>query len=182
VEIEPLAVPGCFLIRPDLASDSRGCFVKTVHSTTMEAKGLNCNFREQYFSRSHHDVVRGLHFQVPPHDHDKLVYCVAGKALDVVVDLRKGSPRFGKACAVVLNGGESTGVWLPRGCAHGFLSLEDDTMLFYHVTSEYAPESDCGILWNSIPFDWPVRNPTVSGRDCSFPPLPTFESPFVFKG
>ena len=125
---------------------------------------------------------RGMHFQAPPHDHDKLVYCLAGRALDVVLDLRNGSPTFGRAISVLLNSNGSEGVYVPQGCAHGFLSLESETMLLYHVTSEYSRDFDCGIRWDSIPFTWPVKQPLVSERDMLFQPLVAFRSPFIFKG
>lgn len=180
LDISELAIPGCYSITPNLSRDDRGIFVKTVHASTMIRLGLRSDFREQYYSLSQRGVVRGMHFQAPPHDHDKLVYCLAGGALDVILDLRKGSPLFGQAISISLDGSEPSGVYVARGCAHGFLSLVDGTMLLYNVTSEYSPEHDRGIRWNSIPFKWPVENPTISKRDLSFPELGEFISPFTY--
>lgn len=180
LSLTELQVPGCFSVRPRVHLDNRGRFVKTIHSTTLDAAGLPLEIREQYYSISSRNVLRGMHFQTPPHDHDKLVYCLAGKALDVVLDLRKGSPQFGIAISVTLDPAESAGLYVPRGCAHGFLSLLDGTMLLYSVTSEYERDHDLGIRWDSIPFEWPTSNPIVSDRDRCLPRLPEYSSPFIF--
>jgi len=173
-------MPGCFSIVPRTARDARGSFVKTVHASTFSRAGLSCDFREQYFSVSAGGVLRGMHFQLPPFDHDKVVFCQTGRALDVILDLRAGSPWFGRTLSLTLEGDRASGVYVPRGCAHGFLSLVDGTILLYNVTSEHSPDHDSGVLWSSIPFSWPIEKPTVSGRDSAFPALHDFQSPFVF--
>jgi len=155
--------------------------VKTVHASTFAQKGLRFDFREQYYSTSGIHVLRGMHFQAPPFDHEKLVYCQSGIALDVILDLRKGSPTYGKATSVSLEAESADGVYVPRGCAHGFLSLSNGTTLLYNVTVEYDKEHDSGILWSSIPFAWPVQNPTTSTRDSAFPLLEGYDSPFSYQ-
>lgn len=180
MELSSLQIPGCWLIDPGTARDGRGFFAKTVHATTFDGHGLNWDFREQYYSRSHANVVRGMHVQAPPHDHEKLVYCLSGRALDVVVDLRAGSPSFGQVVSILLDGDNPRGVYVARGCAHGFLSLTEDCLMVYNVTTEYAPDHDLGILWSTIPFEWPVPDPVVSARDRSFPGLADFRTPFSF--
>lgn len=122
-----------------------------------------------------------MHFQAPPYDHVKLVYCVVGKALDVILDIREGSPTFGKTTAVQLGGDAPRSVYVARGCAHGFLSLSEGCVMVYSVTAEYAPNHDVGILWSTISFQWPVDDPIVSRRDQSFPGLLDFHSPFTFE-
>jgi dTDP-4-dehydrorhamnose 3,5-epimerase len=180
MEIVSLDIPGCYSILPHTQRDHRGTFIKTVHAPTFVSQRLRFDFREQYYSTSGDGVLRGMHFQTPPFDHDKLVYCLSGKALDVILDLRKGSPTFQKTACTTLDGVESSGVYIPRGCAHGFLSLVADTVLLYNVTIEYNAEHDSGVLWSSIPFTWPVENPAVSNRDAALPALPSFDSPFLY--
>ena len=136
------------------------------------------HFREQYYSRSRANVLRGMHFQLPPYDHDKLVYCVAGRALDVILDLRRDSETYGQVVSLQLDELKGNGAYVPRGCAHGFLSLEDDTILFYNLTAEYSPAHDTGILWNTFGFDWPASDPVLSERDSGFPKFGAFDSPW----
>ncbi len=180
MEISELEIPGCKVIKPRRLCDNRGEFIKIVHGVTFAGSGLEFGFREQYYSVSRREVVRGMHFQIPPHEHDKLVYCMNGAALDVVVDLRRGSPGFRKVQAVRLEANELCGVYVPRGCAHGFLSLTDDCIMLYCVTTEYAPEHDRGIRWDSFEFSWPCKHPIVSPRDSSLPSLNDFVTPFGY--
>jgi dTDP-4-dehydrorhamnose 3,5-epimerase len=125
-------------------------------------------------------VVRGLHFQTPPRDHAKTVNVIRGAIHDVVVDLRLGSPAYGRPATFALGAGEPAALHVPRGCAHGFQALSDDTVVAYMVGSEHAPEHDSGIRWDSVAADWPIAEPVVSERDAAFPPLSEFESPFRF--
>lgn len=177
MEIEETEISGLFLINNFKSQDKRGIFVKTFHAKIFLEAGLNIDFKESYFSLSYKNVIRGMHFQLPPEDHAKLVYVTAGEILDVVVDLRKGSPTFKQwATFSLCQGGKS--VYIPSGCAHGFLTLTESATVVYNVTSVYAPQADSGIKWNSIGFDWPVDNPVVSDRDEQFIALDNFSSPF----
>jgi dTDP-4-dehydrorhamnose 3,5-epimerase len=180
MHFEPLGLAGSYLIRAQVVEDARGSFVKMFHGPTFRAQGLRTDWREEYHSSSVRDVVRGMHFQLPPADHAKLVFCVIGSVVDVIVDLRRGSPSFGEYRSVALSGAEGTGVYIPSGCAHGFVSTSDMNIMFYKVTSVYAPEADAGIAWDSIGFDWPVRAPIISDRDRGHPDLAMFDSPFMF--
>ena len=121
-----------------------------------------------------------MHFQVPPFGHSKLVYCTAGAILDVALDLRKNSPTFLKHISLKLSADQANMIYLPEGLAHGFLSLEDATVI-YNVSTVYKPEADLGILWSSIGMDWPDTQPKLSERDESFQSLEEFESPFEFR-
>jgi dTDP-4-dehydrorhamnose 3,5-epimerase len=168
---------GCYLIQPIKRSDNRGYFVKTFHLHEFETLGLETNFVESYFSWSKRDVIRGLHFQTPPHDHAKLVYCPMGQVLDVVVDLRLNSPTFQKVMSIQLSETQANMLYIPSGIAHGFAALSQ-ALLVYSVTSIHEPAHDAGIRWDSIPFDWQIRNPIVSTRDREFPRLTDFTSPF----
>lgn len=165
---EDLSIPGAFLIRQKRFSDDRGVFVKTFHEGLFREAGIDVEFRESFYSTSHRNVLRGMHFQLPPQDHEKLVFCMHGKVLDVFLDLRKASPTFGKAASVELSGAEPSAVFLPKGIAHGFLSLEDDSLMYYKVSTVHSPVHDAGILWNSFGFDWGIEAPILSVRDRGF--------------
>lgn len=171
-------ISGCFEIGCTNFADNRGRFVKTFHSEFFREHGLREDWKEEYYSVSARHVVRGMHFQTPPMEHAKLVYCLSGAVLDVVLDLRKGSTTFGQAHSFELSGDKANSLYLPAGVAHGFLSLSDDSIMQYKVTSVHSPADDHGILWDSIGFDWPVKRPIISARDSNHPPLASFVSPF----
>lgn len=173
-------MPGVYEIHPDHRKDSRGCFVKTFHKHLFAAHGLEVNWAEQYYSVSRKGVLRGLHFQLPPHDHAKMVYCVRGSVFDVVVDLRRGSPTYGKHVTFELSPDDANLVYIPHGCAHGFQVMSKEAILVYNVTTVYAAEHDAGIRWDSARVEWPLPNPILSPRDRSLPGLSEFKSPFVF--
>ena len=177
--IFPTAISGCFQLIPNILHDERGSFVKVFHESIFQDYGLETKFTEQYYSRSRQGVLRGLHFQTPPKDHAKLVYCVQGSALDAAVDLRIGSPTYGKHITLEINARKGNILYLPRGVAHGFYVLSKQAMMVYNVTNTYSPQHDMGIRWNSIGIDWPDNNPIVSARDLQFPSLSEFESPFT---
>lgn len=182
MQILPTELAGCFLIVPEIRRDERGCFVKTYHDDLFRAHGLATDFREEYFSSSHQGVLRGLHFQTPPHAHAKLVYCVRGSVLDAAVDLRIGSPTYGRHLRQELNEDNACMLYLPAGVAHGFLALSEQALMMYKVTSTYAPASDGGIRWDSAGIDWPASQPRLSARDRELPALAEFSSPFVYPG
>jgi dTDP-4-dehydrorhamnose 3,5-epimerase len=176
---EPL--PGVKILRPFVFEDARGNFVKPFHENQLAAHGIHIDVREEFFSTSAAGVLRGMHFQVPPHAHQKLVYCITGKVLDVLLDLRKESPTFGQSVAFELSASNRHVVYIPVGFAHGFYSLEDHSCLVYKTDAVHAPDSDRGVLWNSFGFDWPIpagSEPSISGRDISHPALSDFDSPF----
>lgn len=158
--------------------DARGSFTKTFHDDTFQTLGIDFKLKESYFSISQKNVIRGMHFQTPPHDHEKIVFCPKGKITDVIVDLRTTSPTYGQYVQVDLSADNHQAVYIPKGCAHGFLSHEDDTLTYYLVSSVHAPESDSGILYNSFGMEWNCKHPILSERDLSFVKLEDFESPF----
>lgn len=178
MEVIPTSLSGCFELRPFLAQDDRGTFAKTFHADRFAELGLPVDWREEFYSSSRKGVIRGMHFQTPPHDHEKLVYCMQGRVLDVVVDLRRASPTFGRHVAVELDATRGQGLMIPKGMAHGFLALTDDVLMAYKVTTVHAPAHDAGILWNSFGLDWGVDEPIVSARDRAHPALGDFASPF----
>lgn len=174
----PTDLPGVLVLRPRVFSDARGTFVKTYHADTFRDLGIPFTPREEFFSVSARGVVRGMHFQLPPAAHDKLVYCVAGAVLDVVLDLRPGGPTYGCSITRELSQDNREMLFIPVGCAHGFLALTDGAVMVYQTSTVHTPAQDAGILWNSFGFTWPVTDPVLSDRDRRFPALSEFRSPF----
>lgn len=173
---------GCFVVQFPVIEDQRGKFIKTVQHSVFSQHGLECDFKESFYTTSHRNVLRGMHFQLPPSDHAKLVYCSAGAIYDVALDLRKGSPSFGEHEVYELSSAAGNAVYLPRGVAHGFFVREGPAVMVYHVTSEHDPQRDVGIHWNSFGAVWPVDNPNVSLRDESFMTFADFDNPFHYSG
>jgi dTDP-4-dehydrorhamnose 3,5-epimerase len=180
---KPIAteIPGCYEILPGVADDARGRFVKVFHRAAFGELHLETEFAEEYYSVSRKRVVRGFHFQSPPADHVKMVYCVYGWVMDAVVDLRVGSPTFQKTAVFDLSATKGNLVYIPKGLAHGFCTLSDEAILVYKVSTVYSPENDSGILWNSAGVNWPVDQPVISDRDRGFPGLAEFRSPFSYE-
>ena len=176
--VQHTSIPGVILLTPQIKPDSRGSFVKTVHADFFKQHGMRSDFVEQYYTISGQNVIRGMHFQKPPADHAKLVTCISGQILDVVVDLRVGSPTYRQCLSFELTANVGALVYIPIGCAHGFLSQSEASIVLYNVTSVYSPEHDTGVLWNSIGFKWPVLNPILSDRDTTFARLD--ELPAIF--
>lgn len=158
--------------------DHRGEFVKTIHKETYEKIGLEHNFTESFYSVSKKNVIRGMHFQVPPQDHVKLVYVVSGKILDVILDLRKAQPTYGSFFTVELSAQNRKGAYIGKGFAHGFLALEENTIVEYHTTTSQSKDCEQGILYHSFGYTWPVQSPIVSVRDQSFVSFSEFYTPF----
>lgn len=177
-EVEKTDIAGLTVLHPIVRRDERGFFVKTLHAGFFADHGLECGFTEQYYSLSKPGVLRGMHFQTPPHDHAKLVGCLTGHVLDVIVDVRAGSPTYGRHVKVPLSAERGTLVHLVKGLAHGFCVPDVESILLYNVTTVYAPDSDTGIRWDSAGIDWPVARPLVSPRDAGLPRLEDFVSPF----
>lgn len=180
VKTRPLSLPGCVEIEIDSFEDQRGWFVKVFRHDLFEQLGLRTDFREQYCSLSRRGVLRGLHFQVPPMEHAKLVYCIEGRVFDAVVDLRRESPTYGRHATLELSREAGNLVYIPSGFAHGFYVLSERALLIYNVTSVYSSQHDRGILWNSAGIAWPDNSPIVSQRDAAHPTLNEFESPFTY--
>ena len=174
---EPL--PGVKVLRPVIFEDNRGCFVKTFHEGQLAAFGIHFSIREEFFSTSAENVLRGMHFQLPPHAHQKLIYCIQGRVMDVLLDIRKMSKTFGKVATINLSSTNQHLVYVPIGVAHGFLSLENGSSLVYKTDSAHVPNYDTGIRWNSFGFYCGVADPIVSARDAAFPAMVDFSTPFV---
>jgi dTDP-4-dehydrorhamnose 3,5-epimerase len=175
-------IPGCVELRPPVHRDARGRLVKPFHRPTLRDAGFELDLAELYYSVSRRDVVRGLHCQLPPHDHAKLVFCTGGAVYDVALDLRVGSPTYGEHRALTLSADDGNALYVPHGVAHGFCALSDDATLVYLVSSAHAPAHDGGVRWDSAGIAWPATDPTVSDRDRALPALADFASPFRYDG
>lgn len=171
-------IPGCYTFHSGLFKDQRGSFAKIYSQKIFKEMGLDFPIAEVFFSNSNRDVLRGMHFQAPPHDQAKIVNCISGRILDVVLDLRKNSSKYGKAIGLELSGENETTVYIPRGCAHGFYSYEDNSIMCYAVETNHNTVADQGVLWNSFGFQWPSSEVILSARDARFPTLAELSNPF----
>lgn len=182
MEVRLSRLHGCLELRPAAHRDDRGSFAKTFHASTFASLGLETEWKEHFYSVSARGVVRGLHFQVPPAAHAKLVCCLAGEVLDVVVDVRAGSPTFGEFEAFHLTADDMSAVFVPEGAAHGFAALTDGAVVAYAVSREHDPACDTGLRWDSVSgIPWPFEAPIVSPRDAALPLFDGFASPFTFE-
>jgi dTDP-4-dehydrorhamnose 3,5-epimerase len=159
--------------------DERGVFVKTYNQPLFQEAGISFTLKESYYSISARHVIRGMHFQLPPHQHAKIVFCPVGAILDVIVDLRKTSPTYQQYAARELSAVNQQAFYIPEGFAHGFKALTDGALTYYLVSSSYHKDADTGIRYDSIGMDWDTaQRPVLSPRDLSFPALEAFLSPF----
>lgn len=173
-------IEGLIEFMPRVFRDDRGYFLETYSEKWFAPFGIKPNFVQDNQSVSTKGVLRGLHFQKPPHAQGKLVRVSTGRALDVALDLRKDSPTFGQHVACVLDAEKHNQFWIPEGFAHGFVALEENTTFLYKCTDFYTPQSEGGILWNdpALGIDWGIDNPLVSPKDEVLPVLKHFDSPF----
>lgn len=171
---------GLYLIEPDVFADARGYFFESWNKERFIRHGLELDFVQDNESMSGANVLRGLHFQLPPWEQGKLVRIIRGSALDVVVDLRKSESTFGKNYKVVLSAEEKNLLWIPPGFAHGFLTLEDNTIFSYKCTQLYNRESEMALAWDDpdLAIDWGISDPIVSEKDKSAGLFRNFNSPF----
>lgn len=181
-EFKMLGIPDVILIEPKIFKDDRGFFAETYKSSDFKKAGINKAFVQDNFSYSKKGVLRGLHYQLNPSAQGKLVRVLKGSIFDVAVDIRKGSPHFGKWVSAVLSEENRLMLWIPEGFAHGFLSLDEGTEVLYKNTNEYDPSLDRGIIWNDpqIGIRWPAGDPLLSGKDNEHPLLAKAESNFVY--
>lgn len=178
MEIHPTDISGLMIIKNPIFQDIRGFFQKIFTFDEFEKNKLDVDFKEFYYSVSQKDVIRGMHFQTPPFEHSKLVFVNQGSIIDVVVDVRKLSPAYGKYFSIELTDLNGIALYIPVGLAHGFCSKVDNTIVNYLQTSVYSKENDVGILYNSFGFDWQVENPILSERDLTFQSFQHFKTPF----
>lgn len=175
MKITPLALPDVLLVEPRVFADDRGWFTESFNARTFrELTGLDVGFVQDNHSRSSRGVLRGLHYQLPPHPQGKLVRAVAGTVLDVAVDIRRSSPTFGQWVAEELSAGNMKQLYVPPGFAHGFVALEDGTELLYKTTDYYDKASERSIRWDDpdIAIAWPPGLvPLLAPKDAAAPSL-----------
>lgn len=183
MKITPLAIPDVLMLEPRRFADERGFFSEVYNQQTLVAAGICHNWVQDNHARSNDaHVLRGLHFQSPPHAQAKLVRVACGTIFDVAVDLRQGSPSFGRSVSAILSATNWNQLYVPAGFAHGYLTLEADTEVLYKVDSYYAPDCDGGVIWNDpdLGIDWPLDGhaPILSDKDQRLPRLKDLGTPF----
>jgi dTDP-4-dehydrorhamnose 3,5-epimerase len=171
-------IPGVILIENSAFTDIRGAFVKIFQKSIFESEGLKIDIKEHFFSVSDRGVIRGLHFQIPPYSQEKLVYAPKGSIIDVIVDLRSDSKSYGKYIMLELNETNNSAVFIPKGCAHGFQSLESGSTTIYSQGNEFNGASDKGINPFSLGIPWPLQDYIISDKDNNLPGFNLFQSPF----
>ena len=178
MEIIKTLFEGLFVLQTVNFQDNRGGFQKLFNFDFFKENGLDCDFKELYYSVNKKNVVRGMHFQLPPFDHTKVVYVSKGHIKDVVVDIRKKSATYGQCFSIELDDQKGQYLYIPKGFAHGFVSLGEGCIVNYAQTSCYSKEHDCGVDAMSIGFNWGIEELIRSGRDLTFESLKDFNSPF----
>lgn len=177
----PLAIPDVQLVEPRVFKDERGWFLESYKRSDFERAGIAGDFRQDNHSFSlPAGVLRGLHYQLPPHAQGKLVRCTAGAILDVAVDLRPGSPTYARHVAERLSAQDHRILWVPPGFAHGFCTLEPDTQVLYKTTAEYSAAHDRSLRWDEprLAIAWPTKSPILSPKDRDAPGLDQAEKEF----
>lgn len=182
VEFEPTELEGILLVKGRIFTDSRGYFTEVFSQEAWEQAGFRETFVQDNLSRSSKGTLRGMHYQLSSHGMGKLVRVVKGAVFDVAVDLRRGSPTFGRWFGCELNDRAGVSLYIPVGFAHGFLALEDDTLVLYKCTAAYAPQAERSLHYNDpqVAIRWPFQPTTVSRKDAAAPPLESAEYDFVY--
>jgi dTDP-4-dehydrorhamnose 3,5-epimerase len=172
MRVTPTDLPGVVILEPKVFGDPRGFFLETYNQARYREAGIGDDFVQDNISLSSRGVLRGLHFQNPK-TQAKLVMVLEGEAYDVAVDVRVGSPSFGKSAGVLLSGENKRQLYIPQGFAHGFCVTSDTALFMYKCTDFYAPEAEGGILWSDpdLGIRWPVERPTLSAKDEKYPRL-----------
>jgi dTDP-4-dehydrorhamnose 3,5-epimerase len=180
------SIPGVLVFEPTLYKDSRGYFFESYNAETFRKEGIETVFVQDNQSFSARGVIRGLHYQLPPHAQTKLVRVVRGAIIDVALDIRKGSPTYGQAFCIELSADNKKQLYIPKGCAHGFSVLSETAELAYKCDAFFHKESDNGIYYNDLALniDWQVPEGTaiISEKDLKLPPLSECKNTFVFEG
>jgi dTDP-4-dehydrorhamnose 3,5-epimerase len=179
---QTLAISDVILVEPQVFGDQRGFFMETYRRSAFIANGIGWDFVQDNVSHSVKGVLRGLHYQRPPRAQGKLVMVLRGEVFDVAVDIRHGSPTYGRWVGITLSDGRQQMIYVPPGFAHGFCVLSDEADFVYKVTAEYAPELESGVLWNdpNIGIEWPIQDPLLSPRDMQLPMLNQVSTGFVY--
>ncbi len=181
MEFQKTIFKDAWLLKPQVFEDDRGFFIESFSQKWFQEKGIDITFVQDNHSKSiEKGVLRGLHFQLPPHAQTKFVRVTSGSVFDVIVDLRNGSETYGQWQGFELRSDNFLMLFIPEGFAHAFCTLEQNTEFCYKVDSYYTPESDSGILWNdpTLNIDWPVTCPIISEKDSTLQTFIDFQTPF----
>ena len=180
MDIKSTPIEGLLIIEPQVFTDPRGYFYESYNEEKFVAAGINIEFVQDNQSLSQKGIVRGLHFQAPPFDQGKLVRVIQGAVLDVAVDIRKNSPTYGQNFSIELSSQNRTMFYIPPGSAHGFETLEDNTIFLYKCTDVYNKQSEGGLLWNDseLGIKWQSSDPLISEKDKILPLFKDLVSPF----
>jgi|SRR5690554_561018 len=182
MEIKETFIKDLLIIQPRVFPDKRGYFFESYNAEKFKKNGLSMSFIQDNISKSQKGVLRGLHFQKPPYAQGKLVYVLRGEVLDVAVDLRKNSPTYGKYFSIKLSEENKTQLYVPKGFAHGFATLEENTIFAYKCTDYYNKSAEDSIFWDdpTLNIDWLIENPIVSEKDQEANTFNDFDSPFEY--
>lgn len=181
IVLNTTSIPGLIMIKSEIYQDTRGTFTKVYNERELKEHGLSIDFKESYYSYSKKGVIRGMHFQLPPHDHAKLVYVSQGKIRDCILDIRINSPTYGKHIFTELSQENGVALYISSGLAHGFEAIEDGSCVTYLQTSMHNSEVDFGIHFASFGANWESQNPVISERDSRFVEFSAYQSEFYFK-
>ena len=183
-ELVPTEIPAVLEVRTGLFEDDRGFFTETYSEPVWQAEGFDEVFVQDNLSRSRKGTLRGMHYQLASAGMGKLVRVVQGAVFDVAVDLRKGSPSFGRWVGRTLSGDNGLALWVPAGFAHGFAALEDDTFVWYKCTGSHAPEAERSLNYADpqVAIEWPIEPTIISKKDADAPMLGSAETDFVHEG
>ena len=178
----PTALPEVILIEPKIFRDERGFFLEAYKRSDFVRYGITQPFVQENQSYSSQKTLRGLHYQKQPYAQGKLIRVAVGEIFDVVVDIRKGSPRYGKSIGIDLSASNDKMLYIPPGFAHAVCVLSETAGILYLVTQEYTPAAEAGIIWNdpALGIDWPVKEPVLSPRDQRWPTLAAADNNFIY--
>jgi len=186
MQFQETEFPGLIIIQPDIFKDNRGYFFESYNQKNFSKGNVNYNFLQDNQARSTYGIIRGLHYQLEPHAQTKLIRALSGTILDVVVDLRKGSPTFHKVFSIELSDQNKTQLLIPRGFAHGYSVLSEVAEVFYKCDAYYHKDSEAGVLWNdaTLQIDWkvPADKVVVSEKDTLHPVIDNCKNNFSFEG
>lgn len=180
ITVEKTHFQGLFIVKSTVYGDKRGYFTESYNMRDWALAGISTEFVQDNLSLSKKGILRGLHFQLPPYAQTKIVRVIKGSVLDVVVDIRRKSPTYGQHYSIILSDENFLQLYIPEGFAHGFVTLEDDTIFAYKCSNYYQHEVERGLSWNDadLDIDWGTTDPILSDKDKQYEPFSQFVSPF----
>jgi dTDP-4-dehydrorhamnose 3,5-epimerase len=182
-EFKKTEIPEVVEVQPKIFEDERGIFSEIFTLRGFSEIGITEPLTQVNYSRSSKGVLRGMHYQLPPHAQSKLVSCPLGEVFDVAVDIRQGSPTYGTWVGRVLSAENKTMLYIPEGFAHGFCVISEEAEVVYYCNNQYAPDSEGGLSWkdSTVGITWPIENPVLAERDAAFPVLSEAKNTFKYE-